>query len=251
MSNEFNNFNSGRPPRIVTTTSKQQSKNPSSPQKLFFRSNSKSSDSENSPSMCLDKVKEYQRSKVLTKTIDEDLDDLEEYGMVLTPKRKGINTSKKITDIRRSSSLHIYIGDDQLISPTEYHSDALKFRKESKSTPLITNDLPFTLHLSPVANLSNKGRYFTSKEIHKIVIIQSLVRKWLVNYTFRKEEENRVISRIAFESNIIDEYNKEVERLTKLINEGKNCEELEQAKYLIEEYANVILRNDVLLFYYI
>lgn len=239
MNEESNKFVPGKPPKIVTVVPTEKSSNiSSSHHKLLSNSPNRSIGNDNLRNNYINKIKMSPCCSLIKKTIDTDLDELEEYGIPSSPAKNLI----------RSSSLYVYFGDEPEVSPIHTKdSTSLKFRKESKSTPAIFNDPQFKITLSPIRSMSEK--FIKVKDIQKLMKAQAIIRRWLVIHKYRKIEEKRVVDRIAYESIVTENYNREVERITKLINEDKRCEELDQAKQLIDDYSNIILNNDVFYYY--
>lgn len=93
----------------------------------------------------------------------------------------------------------------------------------------------FATPSSPIS--SNDDLYYTTS----IVLIQSIVRRWLVRNNIKKIEKDRMADRNTYQYQLTSEYNATMLKIETEIKAGKKCPELEEAKNTFTEYTKQIL----------
>lgn len=93
----------------------------------------------------------------------------------------------------------------------------------------------FATPSSPIS--SNDDLYY----ITSIVLIQSIVRRWLVRNNIKKTERDRMTDRNTYQYQLTSEYNATMLKIETEIKAGKKCPELEEAKTTFAEYTKQIL----------
>lgn len=83
------------------------------------------------------------------------------------------------------------------------------------------------------------------KYISKVIIVQSVVRRFLIYNKIRNYENNRIKERQKLEEELNIKYNEEIERITSIIQQHLPCIEYDEAVELFNQYVNDIEKNEI------
>lgn len=112
---------------------------------------------------------------------------------------------------------------------------------EEKGSILIFKQSKLSTNLTQSPYNGEKNSCYNGKyDIRNVIIIQSVIRKWLVNHYYKQENINRLKRRENYKNELKCKYDLKINEITSKINSGKSCEEFTDAKQLFKDYNEII-----------
>lgn len=181
----------------------------------------------------------------------------------------GTNDSTLISPISQTSPLYLNKNSKSLslsdhsstdnipedLAKCKAHTSVIKIRKRAKfylhkrGSSLYAPPSPLSDKvLSPIEPKEVKDddeEDENTKYISKVIIIQSVVRRFLVYNKIRKNEKMRINERKKLEEELNIKYNTEIERIISTIEQHLPCNEYDEAVDLFNQYVDDIEKNDI------
>lgn len=181
-----------------------------------------------------------------------DFDDLEEESEFIPTEEESstlvlhCRASTKLTldSFTSSDSASVLTDED---SVAKRRKRAKQYFEEKGSILIYKNSKPSTNLTRSAFNESintfcdpNNNTCENNYKLRKIIIVQSVIRKWLVNNRYKKENINRIMRREKYKSELKCIYDLKMSEIMNKINSGKMCEEYKDAKDLFKDYNEII-----------